>query len=145
MIAARAEHRALLGEIMKQTSSDFAAVASLEADHRIRWVMGVGNDNDKFLFMEKRAGRGIAGWVVRHGIPLLVGCQGPDAENHRQQYPIMLAEHLLAAAAVPVCGEGGAVTGVIMVGRRTPSDFEQQDIRLLEREARQFDVDFKSV
>ncbi|TMV48098.1 GAF domain-containing protein [Paenibacillus mesophilus] len=124
--------------LRERTLSDFAAVAATghDADRMIRWICGSGNANERFMHMKEKAGMGIAGWVVRHGRPLVIRGTEPDAEKRRRDYPIMLAENLLAAAAIPI-RSGAAVAGVLLVGSRTARDYTSADLALLEHEGEQ--------
>lgn len=139
MPAMQAEMVKRLELLRARTSSDFAAVASSgqEADRMVRWICGSGNGNERFLHMKEKAGTGIAGWVVRHGRPLAVRGTEEDAERRRREYPIMLAEHLLAAVAVPI-RRAADIVGVLLIGSRTARDYAHAEVLLLEREAERF-------
>lgn len=120
-----------------RTLSDFAAVASRqEADRVIRWTCGSGNGNERFLQMKETIGSGMAGWVMRHGRPFVVRSTEPGAEMMRRSYPIMLAENLYAAAAVPVPG-GTDICMALLIGRRTVRDYSAADMQILEQVAAQ--------
>ncbi|TNJ65155.1 GAF domain-containing protein [Paenibacillus hemerocallicola] len=136
MPAMQAEMVKRLELLRARTSSDFAAVASSgqEADRMVRWICGSGNGNERFLHMKEKAGAGIAGWVVRHGRPLAIGGTQEDAEQRRREYPIMLAENLLAAVAVPI-RSAADIVGVLLIGSRTARDYVPAEVLLLEREA----------
>ncbi|MDF2725137.1 MAG: hypothetical protein K0Q59_4812 [Paenibacillus sp.] len=120
--------------LRKRTLSDFAAVASRQGDGRcIRWICGSGCGNERYLHIRETIGHGIAGIVLRHGRPVVVRGSEPDAERTRRSYPILLAEHLQAAAAVPVAGDSLGM--VLLIGRREPRDYSEDEMLLLEQAA----------
>lgn len=125
----------LLNSLRETTSSDFSALGLLEpGDQRIRCHYVSGNQNEKFKNIALRQGRGIAGEVLRRGRPFILDASVQDAGMQRMNFPIMLAENLQSAAAVPVT-IGEEAGGVLLVASRSPRLFSPQQIDLLERSA----------
>lgn len=124
------EVRVELNRLRMLTSSDFSALALVDRHtNRIRWHYASGNGNERYKHIALRTGQGLEGMAVRLGRPVAVDASTPELERIRGQYPIMLAENLLSALAVPL-SVNGAIGGVMLIGDRTeriykPNDMEQ--------------------
>lgn len=118
-----------LQRVREATSSDFAALAlTEEAGSRIGWKYASGSANDRYRRMRLKPGSGIAGLAIRLGRPTV-----PDraaAERLRQECPVMLAEHLASAIAVPF-QTGPERTAVLLVGARRERIYGPEDVRLV--------------
>jgi nitrogen regulatory protein A len=106
---------------------DFLALAMAEPDGQIRWAYASGNRNDRFKRIVLRQGKGIAGRVISLGRPVAVDGIVPRAGDDPRDYPILLAEGLCCAVAVPVlCGQ--RVRGVLMMANRSQRCFTPNDV-----------------
>ena len=119
--------------------ADFAALASVdERDRAARWLYASGNENERYLRMRKKPGVGVTGFVVRHGRPFVLDdAASAHSTAARVDYPILLAERLRSAAAVPVLG-GGRVEGVLLAGYRTARRIGPELLAAMESCARRF-------
>lgn len=125
------EWESRLAVLRGSTDSDFCAAAFYDKGTRqIRWFTASGNTNQRFRHMVNRPGQGMAGEAVRIG-RTIHRIFNPD---ERQGSPdlIMVAERLLAAAAVPLRGADGEAMGVILIGRRTSLAYTKHDLERLE-------------
>ncbi|OCA83067.1 hypothetical protein A8F94_18180 [Bacillus sp. FJAT-27225] len=88
----------------------------------IRWHFASGNLNDKYERITVRFGKGIAGKVLSSGSPILSENFPEKIPGKATDYPIMLAEKLKSAYAVPLFFNG-IPKGVLLVGNRTNESF----------------------
>lgn len=115
-----------------ETGSDFSALAEVDRMlRRIEWKYVSGHLTDRYLEMTGRAGRGIDGLVLRHGRSLISGVNAP---GDPAETPIMAAEYLQSAAAVPVT-DGGDIIGVLLVGMRAARTYSPEDVERIYRTA----------
>ncbi|MEB3102669.1 GAF domain-containing protein [Ferviditalea candida] len=125
----------LLHSLRETTSSDFSALGFLEPlDQRIRCDYVSGNQNEKFKNIVLRPGKGIAGEVLRRRRPFILDASVQDAGMQRMNFPIMLAENLQSAAAVPV-RISEEDWGVLLVASRSLRQFLSREIEMLEQSA----------
>ncbi|MBL0388689.1 GAF domain-containing protein [Tumebacillus sp. ITR2] len=127
MIRQGEEIQKALDGLRLQVGVDFLALAIAEGDGQIRWVNASGNRNDRFKRIVLRPGKGIAGRVITLGRPIVVEGIVPKAGDDPREYPILLAEGLCCAVAVPVvCGS--RVRGVLLMASRTERSFATSDV-----------------
>ncbi|WP_053601415.1 GAF domain-containing protein [Bacillus sp. FJAT-18017] len=88
----------------------------------IRWHTASGNLNDKYERITVRFGKGIAGKVLSSGSPILSENFPANILGKATDYPIMLAEKLKSAYAVPLFFNG-IPKGVLLVGNRSNESF----------------------
>ncbi|WP_078543786.1 GAF domain-containing protein [Litchfieldia alkalitelluris] len=121
----------LLNEIRFKTSSDFSAFACLNKDSFIiQWKFVSGNLNNRYKKMQGRPGKGLAGLAIRADRTMVLDSSIADIASRRLQYPIMLAENLQAAVAVPV-RNAGITTGVLLVGSRYNKTYTVAEIQVI--------------
>lgn len=136
MIAGQTDWEYRLSELQKFTDSDFCAAAVYDASARqIRWVAASGYTNDKFRYMVSRPGQGMTGEVIRVGRMVQRACIMDGQPNTRDS--IMLAEHLLIAAAAPVRNEANDIAGILLMGRRTNAIYGAPELSMLKTAAEQ--------
>lgn len=116
-------------------SCDFAGLAWSE-NNLVRWKVVSGNRNDRYKKIILRYGKGIAGQVLRSGRPMTVESLQNHSEIDTKDYPIMLAESLVSAAAVPLT-LNIKIAGVLLVGSRITRSFSSQEIELISSFAEQ--------
>lgn len=120
------------------TSSDFSAFARLsERDHTIHWKYAVGNKSDRYKQMVGKPGRGLSGSVVRFGRDIVVDKNTPNYDKTRLEYPIMLAENLHSAIAVPIHLHG-KINGILLIGSRSLQEYSQSQINHMKKAADDF-------
>ncbi|WP_071396265.1 GAF domain-containing protein [Bacillus tuaregi] len=118
-------------KVLAALNCDFVGVAIQNSDGPdVKWHYAAGNSNDKYMRITVRYGKGIAGKVISTGRSMTV----EDFPNHiigkPLEYPIMLAERLLSAYAVPIQIKG-IPKGVLLVGNRTKRTFSEEEHRVV--------------
>lgn len=123
---------ARLEQLRFVTHTDFAALAlSEESDQIIRWRYAAGNRNERYKRIVLRPGKGIAGKIVRSARPFRIDSFAPKSGDDPREYPILLAEGLKSVLGVPVMNHD-RVLGVLLIGNRFDSSFEDNTIHLME-------------
>jgi len=123
--------KACCEQLLAELNCDFVGLAIQNSDGPdVRWHYAAGNSNEKYMRITVRYGKGIAGKVISTGRPMTV----EDFPNHITgkvlEYPIMLAENLLSAYAVPI-QINGMPKGVLLVGNRTKQIFTEAEHRVV--------------
>jgi nitrogen regulatory protein A len=112
---------------LAQVPCDFVGVAiQNQRGPDVRWHYAVGNGNDKYKRITVRYGKGIAGRVISTGRPIEVANFPNVILGKALEYPIMLAEKLVSAYAVPVFFQG-IPKGVLLVGRRVYRPIQEHE------------------
>jgi len=115
-----------LRELCEVTSSDFAAITGVRnIQEPLRWLHYFGNRNQRIASMTVKPGRGLAGMAIKWAIPCHFAALA-DSDAWREECPIMLAEQLSDAVAIPLLNPSTAsspvglelVSQVIIIGRR---------------------------
>lgn len=126
----RAAEKPLMEELDRLRADlgcDFCALGVLEGEERsLRWIMASGNGNERFRTIMERVGAGIAGSVVKIGRPMSLQWTDLLAERRIHEYPIMLAESLRSAYAVPIVLEPNA-SAVLLAGDRRRRIYRPED------------------
>ncbi|MFE8695959.1 GAF domain-containing protein [Cytobacillus sp. FJAT-53684] len=105
--------------IIANISADFVGLALQNSEGPdVRWHYAAGNSNEKYKRISVRYGKGIAGRVISTGSSITINNFPENIHGKALEYPIMLAEKLHYAFAVPIFLKGVA-KGVLLVGRRT--------------------------
>ncbi|MEX2416267.1 MAG: GAF domain-containing protein [Paenibacillaceae bacterium] len=118
--------------LIKQISSDLSAIALIDQNNKIRWRYMFGNMNERYRHMVTKPGLGISGQVIRFGRTVIIDQIHSSTELARGQFPIMLAEQLLAAIAVPLLNNN-RIVGVLLVGDREKRLYNMEDIHHVEK------------
>lgn len=109
-------------------TSDFSALACIDKENRhIYWKCAYGNQNDRYQLLVEKAGQGLAGLVVRQGSYVKIDDSNHNLKEKQLKYPLMIAEHLKAAIAVPIKVDQ-KICGVLLVGDRSERVYTKQDI-----------------
>ncbi|MEH7383689.1 GAF domain-containing protein [Bacillus sp. JJ1533] len=138
MDAIQVEIEQILHNLCINTSSDFSAIAHVDPGNQtIRWEYAYGFTNNRFKNMVIRPGKGLSGSVVRFGTTMILDKDTPDRQRTRLQYPIMLAENLVSAVAVPI-HKNGKVSGVLLIGSRTEVKYTTEQVELVKEVAKEF-------
>ncbi|WP_051541203.1 GAF domain-containing protein [Caldalkalibacillus mannanilyticus] len=116
---------------------DFVGVAIYNHTQKeLQWKYVVGNRNDKYKLITVRYGKGIAGTVVRTGRPLSISNFPEGIIGKPTEYPIMLAEKLVAAMGTPIVYRG-TPWGVLLVGNRNQTAFTSDQLEVVKKRADQ--------
>lgn len=123
------------------TSCDFVGLAlQNKVNSDIKWPYAIGNRNEKHQYITVRYGKGIAGKVIATGSPMEIGEFPNDILGKSTEYPIMLAEQLVSALAVPLAWNGSP-KGALLIGYRklhSFSDFEQHEVEQFAQSIEEF-------
>ncbi|GGD55420.1 hypothetical protein [Paenibacillus nasutitermitis] len=117
-----------LSALCSRADADFAALAGLrKSERQAKWEYLWGSRSLRTRQMTVASGIGLAGMAIRHGsvcrIDSLSGLMKPA------DCPVMLAEHLKAAAAFALVATGGLnPEGILFIGRRTDKAFSDDEI-----------------
>ncbi|MFD0672400.1 GAF domain-containing protein [Cohnella sp. GCM10027633] len=113
-----ASAREALSRLAGAIYCDFCALGLLEgADRELKWRLAFGNGNERFLSIAERLGGGMSGSVVKVGRAMSMQLTDLLAARRIHEYPILLAESLRSAFAVPIV-VGRDVVGVLIAGDR---------------------------
>lgn len=114
-------------KILAAINADFVGVALQNLDGPdVRWHVAAGNSNEKYKRITVRYGKGIAGKVISTGSPITITHFPDDIPGKPLEYPIMLAEKLKFAYAVPIL-LNSVPKGVLLVGRRSNSPITESE------------------
>jgi nitrogen regulatory protein A len=112
-------------------SSDFCAAAWTERSERLfRWQRAAGNLNERYRSITFRSGQDISGLAWKIGRPVIIDAGTAEYERRRKESPIMIAEQLAAALAIPVTKHAD-VQAVLLFGSRAPRTYTPADIASL--------------
>ncbi|MFX3648231.1 MAG: GAF domain-containing protein [Paenibacillus sp.] len=103
------------------TASDFCGLACLNGT-MLRWKYTSGASNERVKRMEMRPGQDLVGTALRTGRTARSDAQS-TGDHTPGRCPLMLAERLVSAIAVPVFQEGSMPGAVLLVGSRLPCTF----------------------
>lgn len=118
----------VLERLRSLTSSDFIAWAPVTGQLKsIRWKYALGSRNDRIQHMRIKKGYGLAGAAVKLERMITLDDTHSDADWLRQHCPVMLAEHLHTAAAIPV-KHSAVLTGLLYIGKRTPPGYREEEL-----------------
>lgn len=92
----------------------------------VRWHFAAGNSNEKYKKITVRYGKGIAGKVILTGSPIMISNFPEGISGKALEYPIMLAEKLKNAYAVPILLNSDP-KGVLLAGRRSNTQITESE------------------
>ena len=120
--------------------ADAAGVALAEGPaQEIRWTVFVGGREEALREIRLRPGEGVAGRVVATGSPVTVEDAASELAERPDAYPVLAAEGLRAALAVPL-RRGDRTLGALMVAYRARRAFTGEEVVLLSSFANQVAV-----
>ncbi|WP_085504946.1 GAF domain-containing protein [Thalassobacillus devorans] len=115
---------------------DFVGVALQNRnDPDITWPYAMGNRNEKYKYITVRYGKGIAGKVISSGTPMGITNFPETILGKITDYPIMLAEKLVAAYSVPLVWNG-LPKGALLIGYRNARQFDEHEEQKLREVAK---------
>ena len=111
--------------------ADRAGLALLDEDSQeIHWKIFLGGEEEAFKRIRLKPGQGVAGRVISRGEPVIIEDVSKDPADAPEANPILELERLQSALAVPLRW-GDQVVGALMVGNQIPSEFGDDQVRLL--------------
>jgi nitrogen regulatory protein A len=114
-------------KVLAEIKCDFVGLALQNSDGPdVKWHYAAGNSNNKYIRITVRYGKGIAGKVIATGRPMTVEGFPHHISGKPLEYPIMLAEKLVTAFAVPI-HFNSLPKGVLLVGKRTNQSFSKSE------------------
>lgn len=124
----------MIDRLRLNTSSDFCGLACLSGT-LLRWKYTSGASNERVQRMEMRPGQDLVGTALRTGRTTLSDAQY-RSEHTPGRCPLMLAERLVCAIAVPVFQSGSLPEAVLLVGNRMSCTFSEDMIHEVQQLAR---------
>ncbi|MEH7302397.1 GAF domain-containing protein [Neobacillus drentensis] len=118
-------------QLLTAVNCDFVSLAlQNEVGPDVRWHYASGNLNEKYKRITVRFGKGIAGKIISSGSPMMMTDFPNGILGKVTDHPIMLAEKLVSAYAVPLFFNS-VPKGVLLIGNRESTIFteaEQQKV-----------------
>jgi nitrogen regulatory protein A len=133
---------AALEQFRNETEGDFAAFAVPLSDKAsLHWNYASGNLNRRYTQLTVKSGRGIAGTALRTERAVVLDRHRYAADLRKEDSPLFTAERLEDAAAVPILLANG-FKGVLLLGCRSPRNFDTFFVEKLYEAARRFSLVF---
>ncbi|WP_276357998.1 GAF domain-containing protein [Cohnella caldifontis] len=127
MDSGNTEIQAELHRLLAEMGSDFCALGLLDPESRIlSWKWAAGNVSDRYRSIEDRPGRGFHQSVLKIGRAMTLQVSELIAARQVHEYPILLAEKLRSAYAVPL-QQGVKHKGVLLIGDRVRRMYRPDD------------------
>lgn len=112
------EAREALSRLRDEIVCDFCALAVFSSESReLTWKLASGNENDRFAAIAERSQSGLSDTVVKVGRAVSLQLADLLASRRIHEYPILLAEGLRSAFAVPILVDRNVI-GVLLAGDR---------------------------
>nr|WP_145406389.1 GAF domain-containing protein [Paenibacillus xylanexedens] len=127
----------MMSGLCQNTAGDFCGMACVSGS-MLRWKYTFGATNERVKRMTMRPGQDLVGTALRTGRTVMLDEQS-QGEFTPDRCPLMLAERLVCAIAVPLFREGLLPSGVLLVGSRTPCTFSPEMVMQTEQAARQME------
>jgi nitrogen regulatory protein A len=125
-----------LERIRGLTFCDLAALAWAEhAGNRMKWVSASGHLNDRYKKMIVKPGQGVSGMAIRLGRPFIMDDTPAHSDRLSTECPMMLAEQLVSALAIPLSKGKGDIRGILLLGKRKDACFSKDSLDRAERAA----------
>ncbi|PQP83803.1 GAF domain-containing protein [Paenibacillus sp. PCH8] len=121
----------MIDGLRQNTISDFCGIACITGS-MLRWKHTSGASNERVKRMEMRPGQDLVGTALRTGRTAQIDEQS-QGEYIPARCPLMLAERLVCAIAVPMFQEGSVPDAVLLLGSRQPCIFSPDTVRLAEQ------------
>lgn len=114
----------------EETGSDFAGIAKLDKEGRLRWAGLSGSTSTRTaqLTIKGARGEGFIATTIRSGRPSTYDAKAAGSATGALREPLVLAESLLAALALPFMDETGQLIGLLIVGRRGAVPYNETEI-----------------
>ncbi|MHB1133363.1 MAG: MASE3 domain-containing protein [Chloroflexota bacterium] len=147
-IATQMQAQPIIDNLVEQVRGIFAAdwvsvTAQDREDPNTGWRATVGNQTDIPSSRIFSPGLGIAGMAVSQSKPVLIERSSYDPESFARQYPLLDAEGVRSALAVPIA-TGGSIHGALVIAYRQERAFREEEITLAAAIANQAAVAFQN-
>ena len=120
-----------LKSIVEATKADFSALAFYDPiNMEFRWKLAIGSLNNRYIGIVVRSGKGICGRVLKTKRAFLITDFPEELQDEFLEFPILIAEELKSAVAVPLFFQTQLI-GVLLVGQRTKRKFTNDEIYYL--------------
>jgi nitrogen regulatory protein A len=124
--------------VKQETVSDFVGVGLMDnVKRKLCWQWAAGSISQRSLQVEQKLGSGLSGAALRSGRPASISRPMPDRERFKLGEPLMLAEQLVIAAAVPIVTDSGT-SGILLLGRRTETSYSPNELERIFLQASPF-------
>ncbi|PWV97985.1 GAF domain-containing protein [Paenibacillus cellulosilyticus] len=114
----------------EETGSDFAGIARLDEEGRLRWSALSGSTSTRTaqLTFKGARGDGFIATAIRSGRPTAYDARRASSMAGARSEPLLLAESLLAALALPCMERTGRLAGLLIFGRRSEEPYSENEI-----------------
>lgn len=131
------ERRALeeLEGLRAALGCDACLLAVVSGEGGLRWRAAAGAVSERYRRMEERPGTGLSGTVMKIGRPLELQAASLRSARRLQDYPLLIAEELASAYAVPIDVGAGRPAGLLLIGRRGERAFSAAERQSAEASA----------
>lgn len=125
-------------QVKRKTASDFIGVGLMDKNKRkLCWQWAAGSISARSLQVEQKPTTGLSGAALRSGRPSSISKAMSDRERFKLGEPIMLAEQLVIAAAVPIVTDSGD-SGILLLGRRGETSYSPGELESIFLQATPF-------
>ncbi|CAI6035461.1 GAF domain-containing protein [Cohnella sp. JJ-181] len=122
---------ASLAALRAEIGCDFGAVGMTEAPLRVlRWQVASGHANERYAGIAEKPGRGLSATVLKVGRPISLSMTELVCSRRLQEFPLLLAEDLRSAYAVPLY-LGTSLAGVLIAGDRRKRIYRTEERRIV--------------
>ncbi|MFD1037761.1 GAF domain-containing protein [Virgibacillus byunsanensis] len=127
-------------KLRENVGCDFTGLAlQKQSGLDITWPFVSGNRNEKFKYITVRYGKGIAGKVIGTNRSMQIDDFPSHINGKSTDYPIMLAEKMVAAFAVPLQLKG-IPKGSLLIGYRKAIQFKEDDYNKVKQTANEIEA-----
>lgn len=128
---------AVMATLREEIGCDFCAIGLADSPaHSLRWPVASGHTNERYMNISERPGRGFSATVLKIGRAMPLSMSELVCSRQLQEYPLLLAENLRSAYAVPLY-KGLEPTGVLITGERRKRVYRTEERRLIAAAAAQ--------
>ncbi|MGG5253216.1 GAF domain-containing protein [Neobacillus sp. SM06] len=122
-----------LNSVVAGIKADFSALAFYDPiNMEFRWKLAIGSLNNRYIGIVVRSGKGICGRVLKTKREFLITEFPEELEDEFLEFPILIAEELKSAVAVPLFFQTQLI-GVLLIGQRTKRKFSNEEINYLKK------------
>ncbi|MDG0790832.1 hypothetical protein OMP38_08130 [Cohnella ginsengisoli] len=122
---------AILATLRAELGCDFCAIGLTEAPLlNLRWPVASGQTNERYAGISEKPGRGLSASVLKIGRAMPFSMPELLYSRRLQEYPLLLAEDLRAAYAVPLYF-GHSPSGILIAGDRRKRVYRTDERRIV--------------
>lgn len=121
---------AILATLRAEMGCDFCAIGLTEAPlMHLRWPAAFGQTNERYAGISEKPGRGLSATVLKIGRAMPLSMSELLYTRRLQEYPLLLAEDLRVAYAVPLYLRGSP-SGILIAGDRRKRVYRIEERRM---------------